>query len=377
VNRQNVLLISFYLLITLILGVLVASFVWNPESGNEIQSFENTKIENTNSIEYQSALSQNSVSKQAEINEPPKILPNDPFKEFKEYKSNLVKIVNEKNPTVALEKLNLDIQSVKVVQENCHSFTHAVGNAALVKFNNNTKQAIEFNVDVCGGGYIHGIIEKYLQITPNASNEILTLCSGTQDFGCFHALGHGLMLMNKYNVITSVDGCQKLKLPQQKVFCGEGIFMENFDSENAEDSEKPFLNINNPNEICPNYINPYRSACFYYAGRYIFKTNKNPIDSLQLCKQAPTDQDSADCVRGMSAGILRSDLLKPAKMEKYCDSISNFYSSCLEGGVNYHLFMLKDESKTRVEMCDKFENSTNKNKCLALIKKSPFRLGLE
>jgi hypothetical protein len=230
---------------------------------------------------------------------------------------------------------------------------------------------------VCGGGYIHGIIEKYLQLTPNASNEILTLCPDDNDLGCFHALGHGLMLMNKYDIVASVNGCQKLKVPDQKVFCGEGIFMENFDSENAEESEKPFLNSTKPNEICPNFINPYRNACFYYSGRYIFKANKNPIDSLQICTQAPTDQDSADCVRGMSAGILRSDLLNPPKMEKYCDSIPSFITSCLEGGVNYYLFMLKDESKARVEMCDKFENPANKNKCLALIKKSPFRLGLE
>jgi hypothetical protein len=371
-NRQNVLLISFYFLISLILGTFVASFVWNLNPETEIDSFENKS-----SKSGQVGIVQNVSSKLVEVKASSKISDNDPYKEFKEYKSILVKIVNEKDPRVALEKLNADIQSVKVVQENCHSFTHAVGNAALAKFENDTKQAIKYNVDVCGGGYIHGIIEKYLQLTPNASNEILNLCSDVSDFGCFHALGHGLMLMNKYDIVASVDGCQKLKSPDQKVFCGEGIFMENFDSENAEDSEKPFLNSTQPNEICSNYINPYRNACFYYSGRYIFKANKNPIDSLQICTQAPTDQDSADCVRGMSAGILRSDLLNPSKMEKYCDSIPSFITSCLEGGVNYYLFMLKDESKARVEMCDKFEDSSNKSKCLQLIKKSPFRLGVE
>jgi flagellar basal body-associated protein FliL len=79
VNRQNVLFISLCLLITLILGVLVASFVWNPEGGNEIQSSENA-----NSVEYQSAISQNTLSQPAETNESQKISPSDPYKEFKE-----------------------------------------------------------------------------------------------------------------------------------------------------------------------------------------------------------------------------------------------------------------------------------------------------
>jgi hypothetical protein len=378
VNRQNALLISFYLLIALIIGVLVASFVWNPDTQIEYSSKTFNSNDNKEVV-YKSQTNKNksvALELTKSISSKENMLV-DPYKEFKEYKATLVRIVNEQNPKVALEKLNSDIPSTKVVQENCHSFTHAIGNAALVKFDNNISKSIEYNVDVCGGGYIHGIIEKYLQLKPNAGDEILTLCTNPNDPGCFHALGHGLMLMNKYNIITSVDGCQKLNLIAQRSFCGEGVFMENFDSENTEDSEKPFLNTAEPNEICPNYENSFRNACYYYSGRYVFKTNKNPIDSLQICKQAPTDQDSADCVRGMSAGILRSDLLNPSKMEKYCDSIPNFYTSCLEGGVNYHLFMLKDESKTRTEMCDKFENLVNKNKCLQLIKKSPFRLGVE
>ena len=306
----------------------------------------------------------------------PTIAKIDPYKDFKEYKSGLITIVNDQDPKVALEKLNADVPSVKVVQENCHSFTHAIGNAALVKFNNDIPKSIEYNVDVCGGGYIHGIIEKYLQLKPNAGDEILTLCPSPNDSGCFHALGHGLMLMNKYDVKTSVDGCQKLPILTQKVFCGEGIFMENFDSENAEDSEKPFLNIEEPNQICPSYISPYRDSCFYYSGRYIFKSNKNPFDSLQTCSKTPTDNDDASCVRGMSAGIVRSDLLNPAKMEKVCESIPDYITSCLEGAVNYHLFMLRNETTTRTEMCDNFENPKNQTKCYILIKNSPFRVSV-
>ncbi len=371
-NRRSILIFSFWLMISLIISVLIGSIVWNPEQNNIVtDGIPQSKT----TINHWLSQSSQSIS-QIQIGSQSNIQKDDPYKEFKEYKTELVKIVNEQNPKIALEKLNNDISKEKVVQENCHSFTHAIGNATLIKFNNDIAESIKFNVDVCGGGYVHGIIEKYLQTKSNAGDEILTLCTDQNDAGCFHALGHGLMLMNKYDIVTSVDGCQKLSLSIQKVYCGEGIFMENFDSENAEDSEKPFLNTINPNEICPNYIAPYRDACFYYSGRFIFKSNKDPFDSLQLCKKAPSDQDSANCVRGMSAGIIRSDLTQPSKMEKVCNSIPDFYTSCLEGAVNYHLFMLRDESKTRTEMCDSLVNSNNQTKCYNLIKSSPFRVSV-
>ena len=127
-SHQNILTFCLFFLITSVIGLLVGGFVWNnsePEVVISKPKLEKQVVKNTTS---------SIVSTIAKI---------DPYKDFKEYRSELVKVVNEQDPKVALEKLIIDVPSVKVVQENCHSFTHAIGNAALVKFNNDIPKSIE------------------------------------------------------------------------------------------------------------------------------------------------------------------------------------------------------------------------------------------
>jgi|694.fasta_scaffold138359_4 hypothetical protein len=179
------------------------------------------------------------------------------------------------------------------------------------------------------------------------------------------------MLITDNNVDKSVVLCQTLQDNQAELLCGEGLFMENFDSENAPDSKKPFLKPQDPFYPCSNYSFPYSDACFYYSGRYLFKLNPDPISALQKCYEAKNF--AATCVRGMSAGILRSDLLNPQKMETYCLSINNHSNSCLQGAVNYHTLMFGDANKTINEMCNQFSNQNLKTNCINFANISPFR----
>jgi len=287
--------------------------------------------------------------------------------EYEKYTKELENIVKTKDPSVALNKLNLDIYTNKTAQESCHSLTHAIGHYALEKYNGDTAKAISFNVEICGGGYVHGIIEEFLHKTPNPESQILGLCQ-KDDGTCLHALGHGTMLLSKNDIDKSVNLCRLLRDNQQELLCGEGLFMENFDSENAPDSKKLFLKPTDPFYPCSNYTFPYSDACFYYSGRYLFKLNPDPYVALQKCYEAKNF--AATCVRGMSAGILRSDLLHPEKMQAYCQSIAN---SCLQGSVNYHVLMFGDANKTIAEMCNQFTVSALQNSCTNLANTSPFR----
>lgn len=53
---------------------------------------------------------------------------------FDTYKIKIENVVSEKDHSTAWRQLNQDIIDIKVVQENCHSFTHVIGNAALIKY---------------------------------------------------------------------------------------------------------------------------------------------------------------------------------------------------------------------------------------------------
>lgn len=292
--------------------------------------------------------------------------------EYKQYAAKLKKIVVEQDPKIALLSLVKDTSSTKVVQEQCHSLTHVIGNEALAKYNNNIQKSMEYYVDTCGGGYLHGIIEKYLKISPNPEADIFSLCPRFSDGICVHGIGHGLMLMNNYDIPKSVVGCQKLPSGAQ-VACAEGVFMENYDAENADDADKSFLNPGDPAVLCTQYSGGYKSACYYYLGRYLLKITKDPYQALQKCTQSGDNTDITTCIRGMGAGIVRADLYHPEKMEDYCNSVPFAKSSCIQGAVNYHLLMISSETETRTSMCANFVNQANKNLCNSLIDSSPFK----
>lgn len=287
---------------------------------------------------------------------------------FQKYREKLEKIVENENPKVALTQLNADIYSTELAQKHCHSLTHAIGHRALAKYGN-IADSLKHNLDICGGGYVHGIIEEYLEKNPN-TEDFTNLCADQNDGNCLHSIGHGLMLINNYDVDKSVAKCDKLDTFFQKLNCGEGLFMENFDSENVSDASKPFLKAENPFYPCSVQKNPFADSCYYYSGRYLFKLNPNPENALSKCLEL--DKFAATCVRGMAAGILRVDLFNPDKMEKYCQSIPKYKNSCLEGAVNYHLLMLDKPMDTQNEMCNKFQNPQNSQICTNLIAKSPF-----
>lgn len=289
--------------------------------------------------------------------------------DYKIYRLKLKDIVNYQNPKQALQQLESDIKTEAVVQKNCHSFTHAIGNYALVKYDYDLEKSIAFNLDTCGGGYLHGIIEDYLEKNPEKSSQLYTICTNSKNGACFHALGHGFMLKNQFDVEKSVLDCKTLDLSLQQVRCAEGLFMENFDSANSPDSDKPFLNRSDPFYPCSSQQNPYKNACYYYSGRYIFRLNPDKDTALQTCLSLTTDMAMA-CVRGMSAGIVRSDLNNPEKMESVCQSVPKYFQSCVAGAVNYHIFMLDDKQKTQAQMCDKFVNFSYKKTCTTEVQES-------
>jgi len=284
------------------------------------------------------------------------------------YRDSLQEVVEKNDPRMALIKLSQDLKSVKVVQENCHSLTHEIGYLAIKKYKDFGK-SVSYNYDICGGGYLHGITEHYLEDTPDAKNKVYEICTDPADGGCFHAIGHGFMLLNDYDVDKSVTDCKTLKTPKQITRCGEGIFMENFDSNNTPDDQKPFLKAADPFYPCLKYDAPFQDTCYYYSGRYIYKTIGEPLKALQKCNKIKTIF-AQTCVRGMSAAILRSNLEEPANIENICNSVPDKIKSCLLGAVNYHLFIIKDSSKTQNDMCNSFKIPKNIEICTEQVKQS-------
>jgi hypothetical protein len=289
---------------------------------------------------------------------------------FKEYSQSLKQLVKIGSPQKALDQISIDFAGSQMIQNNCHALTHIIGNSALEKYENNVKTALSFGKETCGGGYVHGIIEHFLSQSSNPESEILTICEPKNE-GCFHGIGHGIMILKKNDPFTSVQLCQKFSTDIQQIRCGEGIFMELFDSENSSDDEKPSLDVSDPTKICNPYTSYYRNACYYYASRYLFRTSKDPLRTLDKCLDY-SEYDRSGCIKGASSAIVRSNLTNPSVMEEYCDVVTAYLNTCYQGAIDYHLFILGDKTKTKSDFCGKFEDPANQIICMDTIKASAF-----
>jgi hypothetical protein len=290
---------------------------------------------------------------------------------YKDYFDNLKKLTLEQNPQAALSLLAQDFSTNLMVQNKCHSLSHVIGNAALTKYNNDTKKALSAGQDTCGGGYVHGVIEKILAQSQNPEEEILKICDD-ENQGCFHGIGHGIMIYKNNNPDQSVALCQKFQADVHQIRCGEGVFMELFDSENASDDEKPALNVSDPTKICNHYPAFYRNSCYFYASRYVFRVTKDPINTLDKCLDYQS-YDIAGCIKGASSGIVRSILKNPGAIEEYCDVVMAYLDTCYQGAIDYHLFILGDQKQTETNLCGKFEDAANQLICKENIMRSEFR----
>lgn len=297
----------------------------------------------------------------------------DVNKDFKDYRSQLYQIVDSQSPRQALQKIAVDLENSKLVQEHCHSFSHAIGNQTLQKYKNDIKKSLEYNIDVCGGGYVHGIIEKYIDLNSDSGDSFLDICDNSSQPSCFHALGHGLMIRDKNDVEQSIKNCKKLTNIKQQNNCGEGVFMQKFDLENPSEPDVIALNSSKEIRLCQTYDYPFRSGCFYYFGRYTFNDIKKPDIALSKCLDNEIPQDIADCTRGTSSGIVRSNLKNPQIIESLCNQIPDYISNCILGGINYHLLMFEDSSRTKDQMCEQFVVQNSNLKCNQLLESTSFK----
>ena len=93
----------------------------------------------------------------------------------------LVAETDAKDPGVALADLERITLKDPYVDGFCHPVAHEIGHAALAKYQGNFTKAVSFLNDVCGSGYLHGVVEEKLQQMPDA------MAARTRFFDAFFA----------------------------------------------------------------------------------------------------------------------------------------------------------------------------------------------
>ncbi|MEX0650256.1 MAG: hypothetical protein WD200_04590 [Candidatus Andersenbacteria bacterium] len=274
--------------------------------------------------------------------------------EYKTVKDSLVAIVISEDPRVALEKLSQLTEKRSAVSGSCHALVHEIGHASYDRYQD-VGEALYYRDEICGSGYLHGVIEGHMRTVPDVNAALRTVCSPYTDRflrgSCYHGVGHGLMYYSNDNLPESLDRCQTYSHASDRVSCAEGVFMENF---NTDQKLHPsaYLNEEDPFSLCRTQaLDSHKGVCYFYAPLYYLNAHpgkyKQVFDWCQTAEESFTDA----CIKGASSRITKENMQNIALAERLCGGLVDEYQgSCAAGIGSYHLTHYGDRERTR-QMC--------------------------
>ncbi len=280
-----------------------------------------------------------------------------------EYNSDsllLLTFVRLANPRVALRVLSRSITDPKIFR-GCHEFVHIIGNAAYKKYAS-VHKALTFHDDLCGSGYLHGVLEVALSSSKNLVSDVAKLCP-TQDAKCYHGIGHGFMFFTKNDLPKSLEYCSDLKPQSSAMRCSEGVFMENFSTDEDIHHSK-YLDTKNPFLVCSIQKNIFKVTCYFYAPRYIIAHQTDPLRAFHKCYALKSYKNV--CMTGMGSALMKKNIDNPHRVELACNTAQkSLKAHCIEGMISY-LIVNYDSLEPAKKICTSLSKA-NKKTCLNTI----------
>lgn len=272
--------------------------------------------------------------------------------EYQQVRAELYVLVDEQNPKIALKKLELLGNENPSVLRSCHAFVHDIGHRAFNKYGDVGK-AFAYQDDICGSGYLHGIIESYFKYTPNVLTGMKTLCAqygfNTVAQRCYHGVGHGLMFYSENDLPLSVEQCN-IFTGKARVRCLEGVYMEHFNTDQKLHPSS-YLRPEDPFYPCAQQPAHNQAVCYFYAPAYYLSLHQdNYAAAMSWCAHAPGTFVNA-CTNGLATRIMKQRIANPQFVERICESGTSLQvAPCIDGMVSYYVVHFDSWQKAQ-EMC--------------------------
>ncbi len=166
------------------------------------------------------------------------------------------------------EKVLFALQDIDETTKSCHILAHQMGRVALRQDPAHWKELAEaVNVQACGSGFLHGVLEAHVGDDPhfvmNAefANDVCNKGKDPyRDRMCSHFMGHVALLEKEGNIPDSLPICDGVT-PQLRFDCYNGLFMEDHQKlalAEHEVAEMP--------EYTPEYAAKLEAGCNAYDG---------------------------------------------------------------------------------------------------------------
>lgn len=280
--------------------------------------------------------------------------------------ADLNQILLNESPREALEYLSVKMELDITIANSCHTIAHSIGHKSYEKYGTFEK-AISYQDDICGSGYLHGVIESYFASQSDVELTMKTVCAAG-DGRCLHGIGHGIMYATSNDLPQSLALCNSFETNFQQIYCAEGVFMENFTTDHSK-HQSNFLNPTNVFYPCNEQTGLYMAACYYYAPTYYLSLHPGKYSEiLGVCGTLVSSAWSA-CSRGAGSRIMKYNIMNANEAENYCmGAAQDQHSDCLVGMVQYHILHYNSKERS-FDLCNRFRPE-NQALCKQTVTKS-------
>ena len=237
----------------------------------------------------------------------------------------------EADPIKAIALLRQFIESESTFMKQCHEIAHEIGHISYEHFG---EQAFLFKDPLCGGGYLHGLLEAATIFDESMSlKEIVhTVCSGDIEEACLHGLGHAIY-KSVQNVPDAITYCDKVRTKNKD--CYDGVYMELFDQEDT--SER--MSIAAGAEICNAASEQTKSSCMFYLPRLIRAAK--PEEATVFCSTLAKAEDRLICAQGSGVMFMKyATLFEIEAVTRICAlyTYDLLKQACTTGANSYYIY---------------------------------------
>jgi len=267
------------------------------------------------------------------------------------------------------EKVLFALQDIDEMTKSCHVLAHQMGRAALQQDPTRWKELAEaVNVQACGSGFLHGVLEAHVGDDPDFvmdaafANEVCN--KGTdpyRDRMCSHFMGHVALLENEGNVPGGLPICDGV-IPQLRFDCYNGLYMEDHQKlalAEHEVAELPKYTPEYAAELeagCNAYDGERRRACWTEMAEIYAKVWNYEAEKIHAgCLRAPDDGSRRMC-EGKAGVILITYPLErtPQQLTAACapdEKNADQYRSCTSALISALMYYSPKFTSRGVLLC--------------------------
>jgi len=258
------------------------------------------------------------------------------------------------------------------ISTDCHQRAHEAGRIAYDLFG-----ALAFSLagHECHAGAYHGATEALFRDrgTANLHADVGVLCGSSPNsffrHQCVHGVGHGLMAWTSYELLDTLELCDRLEDRTNQRSCYSGAFMENIVGGLAGTMGHytEFVS-DDPHFPCNILGETYLPSCYFYQSTRMVQLFGGDFAKVAAaCAEAPRGSHYV-CFQSMGRDVGGATRGNPARAIELCSNAQESTNrlDCLSGAVQ-DSFWDAGGADDALEFCALLEQDKAKTRCYATI----------